>query len=104
MTMSDLVTVATEDELGPGEGMVVEADGEEIALFNVDGEFHAIGNTCTHMGGPLGDGQVTDDTVTCPWHGAKFDVTSGEVLGPPAGESVPEYEVTVEESEIKVDL
>jgi nitrite reductase (NADH) small subunit len=100
--MSEPVTVATTDELDPGDGVAVEVDGEAVALFNIDGEFHAIGNTCPHMGGPLGDGDVTDSTVSCPWHGAEFDATSGEVLGPPANESVPEYDVTVDGSEVKI--
>lgn len=91
------VTVASVDDLAPGDGMVVEADEEEIGLFNVDGEFYAIGNSCTHVGGPL-DGT----TVTCPLHGSDFDVTSGACLGPPADDAVPSYEVRVEGSEIQV--
>lgn len=100
--MSTFTTVASADDLDPGDGMVVEADDEEIALFNVDGEFYAIGNSCTHVGGPLGEGPLDGTTVTCPLHGSDFDVASGSCLGPPADADVPTYEVRVEESEIQI--
>lgn len=102
--MSDFVTVAKEDELDPGESMVVGVEGREVALFNIDGKFYAIGNTCTHMRGPLSDGDVKDNTVTCPWHGADFDIKSGEALSRPARGSVPKYEVTVEDSKVKINI
>lgn len=93
--MTDRVAVATTEDLAPGEGMALLVDGHGIALFNVDGAYHAIGNRCTHAGGSLGNGTLTADTVTCPLHGARFDVTSGEVLGGPAHESVDRYAVEV---------
>src|SRR5438093_1442844 len=82
--MAEFVRVARAGEIAPGEGMLVEADGKKIALFNVDGKFHAIDDTCTHRGGPLSEGMVVGTEVTCPWHGAVFRVTNGSVLGPPA--------------------
>lgn len=100
--MAEFSTVASTDDLDTGSGMVVNADGTEIALFNIDGEFYAICNTCPHAGGPLGEGSVSDTTVTCPWHGSEFDLTSGEVQSQPAGESVPSYDVRVEDSEVQV--
>jgi len=100
--MPDRVTVATTDELAPGEGMALSVGGEGVALFNVDGEFHAVANPCTHAGGSLGNGTLSGTTVTCPLHGAKFDVTSGEVVRPPAHEPVHRYEVVVEDGEVDV--
>jgi nitrite reductase/ring-hydroxylating ferredoxin subunit len=100
--MPDFTTVASADAFDEEDGTVVEVDGEEIAVFKTEGEFYAIGNTCTHTGGPLGKGEVDDTTVTCPWHGSDFDVTSGECLSPPADDPVPEYEVEVEDSEVKI--
>lgn len=100
--MTEFVTVATMDELDDGEGTVVEANGHTIALFRAGGDFYAIGNDCTHMGGPLGEGDLDGSTVTCPWHGAQFDITSGEVLKPPADESEPNYEVRIDGSEVQV--
>ena len=102
--MSDFVTVARTDELADAEGTVVEANGHTIALFRVDEGFRAIGNECTHMGGPLGEGEVEGEVVTCPWHGAQFDVSSGAVLEAPADESVPDYEVRVDGDEVQVGV
>jgi nitrite reductase/ring-hydroxylating ferredoxin subunit len=102
--MADFVTVLEADELAEGEGTVVDANGHTIALFHTDGDFQAIGNECTHSGGPLGDGEVEDEVVTCPWHGAQFDVDSGEVLDGPADDSVPDYEVRVDGDEVQVGV
>lgn len=64
--MPEFATVASTDELDDGEGTVVEANGHTIALFRVDGDFYAIGNECTHMGGPLGEGDLDGTTVPVP--------------------------------------
>src|SRR5262249_61535351 len=90
--MSTLVRVAETKDVAPGTGKVVAAEGRSIALFNVAGTFHAIDNTCTHRGGPLGEGDLAGEVVTCPWHGAQFNVQNGDVLAPPAptgGRSFP---------------
>ncbi|MCP9469473.1 MAG: Rieske 2Fe-2S domain-containing protein [Nitrospira sp.] len=79
----DFVTVAKKDDLQPGTGRIVEVHGIWIALFNVDGTFYAIDNTCPHAGGPLGEGRLDGTIVECPWHGWKFDVASGERVGNP---------------------
>jgi len=102
--MAEFVRVARAGEIAPGEGMLVEADGKKIALFNVDGKFHAIDDTCTHRGGPLSEGMVVGTEVTCPWHGAVFDVTSGAVLGPPAPRDVTRYAVRIEGEDIELEL
>jgi nitrite reductase (NADH) small subunit len=69
--MSKLVKIAETKDLLPGTGKVVEADGFSIALFNVAGSFCAIDNTCTHQGGPLGEGELAGEVVTCPLHGGE---------------------------------
>jgi nitrite reductase/ring-hydroxylating ferredoxin subunit len=102
--MPEFVTVAKTDEIPVGRAKLVEVSGKEIALFNVGGSYHAIDNTCTHVGGPLCEGELDGAEVTCPWHGAVFDVTSGQVLGPPAPESVARYNVRVEGSDIEVEV
>jgi len=75
-----------------------------VALFNVSGTIYAIHGTCTHRGGPLGEGELDGLVVTCPWHGARFDVTTGHVIGPPAPQGVPAYKVVVEGNLIKVEV
>jgi len=102
--MPEFVKVASTDDIPAGQARMVEVNGKEIAIFNVDGSFHAIDNMCTHVGGPLCEGELSGAEVTCPWHGAVFDVTTGEVLGPPASEGVSRYEVRVESSNIEVEV
>jgi nitrite reductase/ring-hydroxylating ferredoxin subunit len=97
-------TVAKTSELKPGEGKIAEAGGKTLAVFNVDGGFHCIDNTCCHRGGPLGDGELDGTTVTCPWHGWRYDVTSGKCLAPNPAAHVAAYAVKVEGDEVKADL
>ncbi len=80
------VRVAAVTDVPPGSGTVVHADGRAIALFNVDGSFYAIDNTCLHRGGPVGEGDLEGVVVTCPWHGFQYDVTTGRnILDPDVG-------------------
>ena len=102
--MPEFVKVAKTDEIPVGQAKLVEVNGNEIALFNVEGSYHAIDNTCTHVGGPLCEGELAGQEVTCPWHGAVFDVTSGQVLGPPAGQAVGRYDVRVNGTDIEVEV
>jgi len=81
-----------------------DLEGQRIALFNVEGTYYAIGDSCTHRGGPLSEGEVQGTKVTCPWHGADFDLKTGAVLGPPAQKGVPSYKVVVESDDIKVEV
>jgi nitrite reductase/ring-hydroxylating ferredoxin subunit len=102
--MSKLVKIAEAKEVVPGSGKVVAAEGQSIALFNVAGSFYAIDNTCTHRGGPLGEGELAGEVVTCPWHGAQFNVKTGEVLAPPARQGVRSFPVKVQGDDVLVEL
>ena len=102
--MAGFVKVAKSDEIQPGLGKMVAVDGKKIALFNVAGAFYAIDDTCTHRGGPLSDGELHGKEVTCPWHGAVLDVTTGQVLRPPAPRGVSSYNVRVEGADIEVEI
>lgn len=102
--MPEFVTVARTDELLPGQSKLVDLNGVEIALFNIDGAYHAIANDCTHVGGPLCEGELDGCEVTCPWHGARFDVSTGQALGPPAFEPVTSYPVRVSGPEIQIQI
>ncbi|MEE8242164.1 MAG: Rieske 2Fe-2S domain-containing protein [candidate division NC10 bacterium] len=101
--MGKLMKVAQVSDLPPGEGKVVEVEGQPIALFNVDGTFHAIHNTCLHRGGPLGEGDLEGAVVTCPWHGWQYDVTNGTKVRNP-DVKVASFEVQVEGSDVLVEL
>lgn len=100
----ELVELCEASELEPGEGRSIRAGQHEVALFNVDGEYHAIDNHCTHEGGPLGEGMVEGRTVICPWHFAEFDVTTGASLDAIAPCDVRTYPVVVEDGVVKADL
>jgi len=102
--MPEYVKVAQANEIESNHGKLVEVQGKKIALFYVDGKFHAIDDTCTHRGGPLSEGELEGDQVTCPLHGAKFKVSSGEVLGPPAPKGVNSYKVRVNGPDIELEL
>lgn len=93
--MANFVKVGDVGDVPPGTGKCVEVDGKQLALFNVDGTFHAIDNTCLHRGGPLGEGELDGAVVTCPWHGWQYDVTTGQNTMDES-ERVQHYEVKVE--------
>jgi nitrite reductase (NADH) small subunit len=101
--MGKWVRVALASDLKAGEGKTVDAHGVEVALFNVDGAFRAIGNTCKHRGGPLGEGELAGTTVTCPWHGWQYDVTTGVSVRNPEV-AVPSYRVDVRGAEVFLEL
>ena len=104
MTPKNMSKVALVGDLAPGEATVVEADGRCIALFNVEGTYYALDNTCTHRGGPLGEGKLNGSVVTCPWHHGQFDVRTGEVVERPGRGTVKTYRVQVEGDEVFIEL
>jgi nitrite reductase (NADH) small subunit/3-phenylpropionate/trans-cinnamate dioxygenase ferredoxin subunit len=87
----------------PGEVRVVDADGKSLAVFNVDGVYHVIDNDCPHRGGPLGDGDLDGEIVACPWHGWRWDVTTGASVNNPAVR-VACYPVSLERDQLFVEL
>jgi len=91
--MAEFVKVAHRSELRPGGKALAEVDGRPIAVFNVDGEFYAIDDVCTHDGGPLAEGDLEGVEIRCPRHGARFDVRTGKALCLPAFEPVATHRV-----------
>jgi nitrite reductase/ring-hydroxylating ferredoxin subunit len=101
--VSGFEVVARVEEVPPGTGRAVEVEGRAVAIFNVDGTFYAIDGTCLHRGGPVGEGDLEETIVTCPWHGWQYDVMTGRnVMDPDIG--LPQYEVEVENGVVKVAL
>src|SRR2546427_13147581 len=74
--MRDFVKVAKTNEIKPGQARLIDIRGKRVALFNIEGNYYAIDDTCTHQGGPLSDGEIVGSHVTCPWHGATFDLAA----------------------------
>lgn len=97
------VSVGKAGDLLPGEGRVVAAGGKSLALFNVEGSYYVIDNSCLHRGGPLGEGDLDGRVVTCPWHGWRWDVTTGANANNPAVR-VACFPITVEGGEIFVEV
>jgi nitrite reductase/ring-hydroxylating ferredoxin subunit len=96
--------VATVQDVPAGKAKQVVVNGKTLALVNVNGTFYAIDDTCTHRGAPLSEGDVEGQELTCPWHGARFDVTTGSHLCPPAPKGVTAYRVQVVGDEVQVDV
>lgn len=91
----DFVKVAEAKDIQTSQMKEVQFDSQDVCIANVDGKYYAIGNVCTHEGGPLADGMLDGYEVECPWHQSKFDVRTGKVTSPPASESEPTYEIKV---------
>jgi 3-phenylpropionate/trans-cinnamate dioxygenase ferredoxin subunit len=100
--MGDFVTVIRAADLKPGQVQVFEVDEEFVAVANIDGHFCAFADVCTHDNGPLVEGELEGQVVTCPRHGARFDVCTGEVLSLPAVVALPTYELRVVNDEVQV--
>ena len=88
--------VADLADVPAGAASMVYFQGEQVALFNVDGKLYAIGNRCAHANGPLAEGKLDGTTVTCPWHNSQFDLCTGTPVGGPAARPVPSYQVKAE--------
>lgn len=99
--MSDSVKIGRTEDFPSGQGKVVDVNGKSIAVFNIDGFFFALDNTCLHRGGPIGDGEVEGTSVTCPWHGWRYDIKTGQTSFNPDFK-LNTYEVTVEGEEISI--
>jgi nitrite reductase/ring-hydroxylating ferredoxin subunit len=99
--MAEFVKVASTSELTPGSAKAVEVKGKALALFNVAGAIYATDNACLHQGGPLGEGMLEGEVVTCPWHLWEYNVRTGEKVGE-ASLKLATYPVQVDGTDIKV--
>lgn len=100
--MSDWIPVAPTQALRPGQCKLLEIDDVRVAVYNIEGEYFAIEDTCTHDGGELASGELEGDEIICPRHGARFCVKNGEALTAPAYEDVDTYPVRVENDQVQV--
>jgi len=97
------VTIARCTDVPPDEVRGYEIDGRSITVCNLAGKYHAMAGLCPHRGGPLGEGFLDGDLVTCPWHGWQFDVTTGENPLLPAAKVTP-LVVTIDGDALAVEL
>ncbi len=98
-----ITTVAAIQEIPSGQAKKVKVGDKDVALFNVNGTFYAIDDTCPHRGGPLSEGELEGSEVTCPWHGARFNVTTGAHLCPPANRDVTAYKIQVTGNDVQIE-
>lgn len=104
------VRVCSKSDVKPGGLKFVNAGGKDLVVANVDGNFYVMDNWCTHEQGNLSEGELNNNVLTCPEHGAQFDVTTGKVLSGPDGEPAdtiqpePAYKVSVQGNDVTVDI
>ena len=100
----EYVDIAPASELPSGERMFVDVEGKPIVIFNIAGQFFSIADVCSHDDGPVGEGALQGYTITCPRHGAQFDVRTGRVLQMPAVVDIPAYPVRVVDGSIQLGI
>jgi 3-phenylpropionate/trans-cinnamate dioxygenase ferredoxin subunit len=96
------INVGRPDDIEPGKWLTAELGNTYVAVFNLDGEYFAIEDVCTHDGGDLASGWLEGEEIVCPRHGARFSVRTGEVRSPPAYEDVPVFAVRVHEGMVQI--
>lgn len=101
--MAEFKEICSEADIPPGTGKAFDMGRDEIGVFNIGGKFYAIDNLCPHEGGPMADGPVSGNLVTCPLHGWRCDVTTGESLELP-GVKVATYEVKIEDGKVFIKV
>ena len=101
--MPRFVKIADKRDFPEGSGRVVNVEGRSIALFRVKDEYFAMANVCLHRGGPLGEGSLNGSTITCPWHGWKFDVRTGSFTVIPTLK-VTTYKVKEQNGSVMVEI
>ncbi|HEV2299012.1 MAG TPA: Rieske 2Fe-2S domain-containing protein [Candidatus Acidoferrales bacterium] len=90
-------------DIPPGQIREIRLNGTSVAIANLDGKFFAINSVCLHHGGPLGDGELEGNVVTCPWHGWQYDVTTGKLVQQPT-DGVQCYAVELRGEDVFVDV
>ena len=100
----EFLEIAAASELPNGERLFVEVEGKSLVIFNLAGQFFAIGDICSHDDGPVGEGDVEGFNIVCPRHGGEFDVRTGQAVQMPAVVDIPAYPVKVVDGMIQVGI
>ena len=100
----EFVDVASVDEIPNLERLFVSIDGKEIVVININQEFYAIADICSHDDGPLGEGEIEGNKISCPRHGALFDIRNGKALTLPAVVDIPSYPIQIVNGRIEIGL
>ncbi len=102
--MAEFVKSVRTSQLPSGKGTVMDINGTKNAIFNVDGALRAVDDTCTHVGGPLSDGEIDGTVAPCPWHGTTLDLKTGAPFGPCAADGVRNHEVKTQGEDLLVKV
>jgi 3-phenylpropionate/trans-cinnamate dioxygenase ferredoxin component len=102
--MIEFVRVAETRQIRPGLMKTVEVHGDGITVANLEGVFFAFSNSCTHDGGPLFEGELEGELITCPWHFSRFSVKTGEVIDSPADDPIRTYPVKIENGAVFIGV
>ncbi|MFW5443621.1 MAG: non-heme iron oxygenase ferredoxin subunit [Methylococcaceae bacterium] len=100
--MTDWIDVCAAKALAKSENIIIDVDGTEVAIFNIDGQFYAIEDVCSHDGAEIASGALDGDEIVCPRHGARFCVKTGAVKCAPAYEDIDTFPVRVENERLQV--
>jgi 3-phenylpropionate/trans-cinnamate dioxygenase ferredoxin component len=100
----EFLKIAPADQLPDGERLFIDVEGKSIVIFNLAGQLFAIGDVCSHDNGPVGDGEIEENEIICPRHGARFDIRTGKATSLPAVVDIPAYPVRVEDGMIQIGL
>ena len=97
--------IGSESDIAPGSMQKFTVNGTDILVANIDGTYHATGDTCTHSGASLSEGALNGSTITCGWHKAEFDCTTGKLAKFPAPiRDLGSYKVTSESGSLFVEV
>jgi 3-phenylpropionate/trans-cinnamate dioxygenase ferredoxin subunit len=100
----EYLDIAPASELPTGERLFVEIEGKPIVIFNIAGQFYSIADVCSHDDGPVGEGDIEGYSISCPRHGAEFDVRTGQVMSMPAVVDIPAYPVKILDGMIQIGI
>jgi 3-phenylpropionate/trans-cinnamate dioxygenase ferredoxin component len=98
----EFIEIVSVDQVPSGERLFIELGGKSIVLFNLAGKLFAIGDVCSHDNGPVGDGEIDENEIICPRHGARFDIRTGKAVSLPALVDIPAYPVRITEGMVEI--
>jgi 3-phenylpropionate/trans-cinnamate dioxygenase ferredoxin component len=100
----EFLEIAPADQLPVGERLFIDVGGKSIVIFNLAGGLFALGDVCSHDNGPVGDGEIEENEIICPRHGARFDIGTGKATSLPAVVDIPAYPVRVRNGMIEIGV
>jgi nitrite reductase/ring-hydroxylating ferredoxin subunit len=102
--MPERLDLCSTSDVAPGAALKVEIGDLILAVFNVDGAFYVIDDTCTHGPGSLSEGYIEDDVVECNFHNGQFNIRTGEVVSPPCMIPIKTYAVAVVDGKVTIEV